>query len=108
MAFSDPSMSVVDFVLERVPEANPDDLGMEASELVFNDSLFARYALRRGLANAKQLRAAQQMQYSLFKTSGGQLNLAEVLVMNGVIDRKSIKLLQANFPFANSDKPPSV
>jgi ubiquinone/menaquinone biosynthesis C-methylase UbiE len=108
MAFSDPSMNVVDFVLERVPEANPEALDMEASELVFNDSLFSRYALRRGLANAKQLRTAQQMQYRLFKTSGGQLNLAEVLVMNGVIDRKSIELLQANFPFANPGDPPSV
>ena len=48
------------------------------------------------------------MQYRLFQTSGGQLNLAEVLVMNGAIDRKSIDLLQANFPFANPDEPPSA
>jgi ubiquinone/menaquinone biosynthesis C-methylase UbiE len=108
MAFSDPSMNVVDFVLERVPEPDPEDLDLEASELVFNDDIFALYALQLGLANAKQLRSARRMQYRLFKTSGGQLNLAEVLVMNGVIDRKSIDLLQANFPFANPDKPPSV
>ena len=108
MAFSDPSMNVVDFVLERVPEPDPEDLDMEASELVFNDDLFARYALDLGLANATQLRAAQRMQYRLFKSSGGQLNLAEVLVMTGAIDRKSIDLLQANFPFVNPDEPPNV
>ena len=105
MAFSDPSLNVIDFALDRVPEPSPEDLTNETSELVFNDDLFAHFARLSGLANTAQLRSARRMQHRLFKSSGSQVNLAELLVMQGAIPRQRLNLLEASFPYPEEEPP---